>query len=770
MSLGGISKAFNRFVYGQSGGMSLLPQYASPPRPGGDEHDLDELSPRPGEALLATQPPDRGGGRPRNANAPNRETSFNISSNSHKGKAKTSVTIQEPPRSPSRDGDGMETYMSGRRSFQHRQAERAGPGNSRTPHPGQHRDLDAPNTGPRMPFWESMFVSRADPNADRPHSNVDRTFRTIHRRERQLEKELQDLLDAQSYALERNLYSISQEEDSQRSRTPDSEVSTGQVMPVRQPRKRRLTKKEARIGIARVMNEMSDLKDEEEAYIAAALAERKGALSRLRNLTTQRKSITAEMRTIEHDREQPAKSRIRDMERAHDIVCDEIDKTEKRLRQLKRDKTSLERKLQEAKSTVDSELSGYKGALRECDRKIAEIMGFPGVQVLEVEDLVIQHAELRSLIGEHITGFEFLGLRPERRTMPMAKDWWEGELRILEVRKTAVDRERAALDEGSQLWQDALELLDSSDARLKTAFGLLSQYSYDRPNAKLQEPADVLVEQYRHCAATITKLLDMVGHAEKQRWNPLVIALGAEGAFCGGLKQHLAETLEILGRADGVVTPPPPPSPPPTSSSSKTPKPSDGDAATAAEEQAGERGGIEQQGADEELSGSVIRRWAGVEDDDDDSAPHERPSDLLLSGGSAGKAGRRDVSYGGSSNNEVPPGLLTESSSRRRYRDESEEEEEEMSRHTTNEVPAEFLSTHTTDTHDSATIAGEFVRSGNVEGEGDAGGDGGEGGGGGREEEEPGEARAELHELSRESSANEVPPDLLSESRRDDVD
>ena len=48
----------------------------------------------------------------------------------------------------------------------------------------------------------------------------------------------------------------------------------------------------------------------------------------------------------------------------------------------------------------------------------------------EVE-LEEQGEDAAALMSKHMSGFEFLSLRPERRTVDMAKEWWEGELAIL---------------------------------------------------------------------------------------------------------------------------------------------------------------------------------------------------------------------------------------------------------------------------------------------------------------------------------------------------
>jgi hypothetical protein len=563
-----------------------------------------------------------------------------------------------------------------------------------------------------------MFISRPTYSERTPSTKVDQSFKLIERRERQMQQELQQLLDAQDYALEKHLANTTpDDEDMQRSRTPESDTPHGHIVPVRQPKKRHLSKREARLGISRCMSQLSDLKIEEEAYVATALAERKAALSRLRTLSTKRNSIVAEMQAIESDREQPLKNQIRKMEHQHRVVCEDILKLEEKLRDLKRTKTKLESRIAEAKSARDSELSGYKGALNECDQRIKDIMIYPEVSVLEVEGLMAQDADLRALVGQHISGFEFLSLRPERRTLPMAKDWWEGEVQVLELRKAAVDKERDALEIGSQLWQDMLDRLEEHDQQLKLTFDAISRYSSrQQRNSESAELGETLKNQYAMCKETLRQLEDYHDYTQAQGWLLLVTALSAEINYFHGLKKQLGDTLHFVGWGNGVVTPRP--STPSCARDGNDLLGVDHNNAKARQREA----------LDEDLSGSVIRRWDGT-----DELRRENSNVDSLLGDINTHLGAEDSE----NDNEVPLGLLSE------VCHESEDEH--------NEVPREFLSMHSPLPKTKTIWKGKMTAEAEAEQEDGHHGD---------EEEES------HHALSRESSANEVPPDLLAESHR----
>ncbi|KAI0975111.1 hypothetical protein F4678DRAFT_419339 [Xylaria arbuscula] len=716
---------FSRLGFGDARMTSLLPQYTSPRSRPVDEHDLAELSPRPEHALLADETDHSSSrGSPsiiRNGKSP----VIHGRNNSGNTRAKASVAFQEPPWASDRFKDTAHQEPAEERAY----AKRSDAWLPSFTFTSEGHDSRA---GPQMSFFETMFTARPAHPERSSSTKVDQSFKLIERRERAMQQELQQLLDAQDYALEKHLANNTAPGDddvTQRSGTPISETPSGHVIPVRQPKKRHLSKREARLGISRCMTQLSDLKNEEEAYIATALAERKAALSRVRNLSTKRNSIVAEMRSIESDPDQLSRNEIAKMEQKHRAVCEDIRKLEERLRDLKRTKARLESRIAEAKSTRDSELSGYKGALNECDKRINEIMNYPEVSVLEVEGLMAQDADLRALVGQHISGFEFLSLRPERRTLPMAKDWWEGEVQVLELRKTAVDKERGALDEGTQLWQVMVDRLEAHDRHLKLTFDALSDYTSSKEDdaSQFNELGEILKRQYALCKETLHELEELYEYTEAQGWKLLVTALGAEIHYFHGLKAQLGDTLHVVGWADGVATPPRA-----ETSAATTTSQSDDLLSQDHDDDSQARRDFE-----EEITGSILRRWDGT-----DEQLRRSTSDINKTDANHPEATHED------SDNEVPPGLLSE------IHHESDDDDD---RH--NDVPPEFLSMH------SPSRVKKTARSEPRPGlEAQAVREGREGHEGRYKDEEEGE---EGHNsLSRQSSANEVPPDLLSESQR----
>ncbi|KAI1371839.1 hypothetical protein F4677DRAFT_282829 [Hypoxylon crocopeplum] len=704
MSFG--TSIFSKLGLGDGRMSTLLPLHTSPPPPP-EEHDLSELSPRPDDALLSRDFPSDFSFR-NGTGAGSGKVDRNSTRSKGKGKAIAFAYPDRPLYSRSRTVDFANGYDTPPDST--RKDLKVPPGIWRPNIRTEPRDSSHATGSFHTSLVESIFMGRTNQSSNRTlRLEVDNTFRMIQRRERQMQKELQKLLDAQGAALERDLAGEdagkASPNDAKRGVSPDStasteqsNISTGSVVPVRQPKSRPMSKRQARVGIARFVTMLADLKNEEDAYIAGALAERKTALSRLRNLSSQRISIMAEMKALEEDNELPIRAEIATMEDQHHTVCSNISKLEEKLRALRKTKADLERRLEEARSTRDSSLSGHKGALKQCDQGITELMKYPGIQVLEVEDLKEQGDDIAALMSKHMSGFEFLSLRPERRTIDMAKDWWEGEVAVLEQRKAVVDKERAALEEGSDIWQQVLALTTDFETRLNESLQLvMKQRDLDSEN-----PETILWDQYKALKTTLRELQKLHDYVESQGWNLLIAAIGAELAHFVGLKDFLAEMIRGSGYDDGSITP----------RHTSQHGASNGDSLVDVHENG--TLDIEELRADpeeEELRRSVVRRWDNADVADEPRHDDAPPADLLDGGIGVGE--HRDES-----DNEVPPGLLSEV--------QHHESEDEHERH--NDIPVEFLSMHS-----------------------------------------PSQTRVRRESSENENeNGNEVPPDLLSESRRDD--
>lgn len=299
----------------------------------------------------------------------------------------------------------------------------------------------------------------------------------------------------------------------------------GEIIPVRQPRQKKLGIGGARKGITRSLAQLADLKAEEEASILAALSTRKQALGQLRKLASRHEGITEELKTLETDEQEPLAREIEELEGEFKGVCSEIRELEERLSSLKIRRRQLEGRIADVTNRREAGLSGYKNALREVEDSMKGFLSRPPVKPLDLEALA------ENTKGETPPsspgGVEFIHLRPERRTIDMARDWWEAEVAILEKRKVAVDTERAALEEGGEVWQEVVSLVLEFEADLRRQMTTNST-----SNVKGKEPeaegTQVLKVQYEKISAVVADLEQRLAIAEGKGWNLLIAAIGAE--------------------------------------------------------------------------------------------------------------------------------------------------------------------------------------------------------------------------------------------------
>ncbi|RYO78183.1 hypothetical protein DL766_003655 [Monosporascus sp. MC13-8B] len=657
----------------------LLPQYNSPPRRSSSDHSLGELSPRPDDAPLyagADSPNTPSRGHMAEHEMPDSSPRFSAKANS-KGKGKAvAIAYQGQPRS---------WYQQLKKpSFV-----------PPTPYDVAEESFSEPVQKPLSEsFIESIFPRRPRPAETSGNSRfqVDDTFREIARRERQMQKELQKLLDAQAAAIEQKLddspFSGKGKPRDAGNVTPKNKRTeqspTQPVIPVRQPPEKTLSLGQARSHIIGVMQMLASLKTEEDAYIASALAERKAGLSKLTMLKNQHQQIKKDIHEIEKDPADVLTNEIRTIEGEVQTVSSQIEEYKRLLKRAEQTKAALERRLEEAKSEAESRLSGYKGALRECEAGMRDLVRRPRIRVLEPAQFRNQgeEGEAGAAADGHITGIEFFRLRPERRTLPMARDWWEGEMAVLERRRAAVERERAALEEGERVWADVIDTIERHEEQLA---GALSGSG---------SPADVLRGQWDLLQEVTAKLERTLAHVEGRSWRLLVAAVGAELSVYHDAREMLRSILRSMGLSPRERSPG-------KAHASTYSSGGDGNLVCTGERDAGQArspnlsSNADRDQEHEELGGSVIRRWEDPDqvirrpspeggnrrspDPDRNDHPSAVPSDLIVDE----QIEEPEDKGLDDTDNEVPAGLLNET-----QREESEDERHRDE----NEVPPEFLS------------------------------------------------------------------------------
>ncbi|KAK4194951.1 hypothetical protein QBC40DRAFT_26217 [Triangularia verruculosa] len=508
----------------------------------------------------------------------------------------------------------------------------------------------------------------------------DAVWRNLQHRERQLQKELQNILDVQSACLSAQVgragsTSSPGASDAGRS-TPDGTLHgstasasttrrvsfaqtttthTGQVIPVRQPKKKRPSIREARTGLARQMTFLADLKAEEDANLTAALSTRKQTLAQLRKLCRQKEEITGELDKIEQDDEEPLAQEIKELSEERSNVASEIKELEEKLVGLRNRKRYLDAKVADVKSRRDAGLSGYRGALKDVEGKLSGILTRPSVKPLDFEGVI--GMENPADKESHLSGLQFLRLRPERRTPEMAREWWEGEVTLLTVRKAEVDRERLALEEGVEIWEETLQLVDKFESGVAAVMGHWANNNADEESNRewVKAMSSVLADM----KAVIADMEGKLRLVEENGWNLLICAIGAEVA---ALK--LAKGLLVKGlRAGGLDL----------KDDSDDDRDGDGDGGSTPHLGRSMSGssGLQRSAIRFKPSSSSEtakgKNLADVHDDEDghrtEESDNEVPPDLLVSSSTSGVRNGLDRTYSRestASENEVPPEFLAE--------------------------------------------------------------------------------------------------------------
>jgi hypothetical protein len=215
----------------------------------------------------------------------------------------------------------------------------------------------------------------------------------------------------------------------------------------------------------------------------------------------------------------------------------------------------LDGRIEDVKNRIEAGLSGYKNALKEVDADVSTLLKRPPVKPLDVEAIGAlkrdeEGNEMTGDVDQSPGGVEFLRLRPERRTVEMAKDWWESEIKILEDRKAEVDKDRKALEEGVQMWKEAIKIVSDFETSLRREMkGQIQEEG--KGKSKAPSPDEAMHVQLDKMAEVMTGLERYLRTAEDRGWNLLICAIGAELEAFREAEMMLRDALRAAGFGEG---------------------------------------------------------------------------------------------------------------------------------------------------------------------------------------------------------------------------
>ncbi|KAL7939248.1 hypothetical protein V8C35DRAFT_286144 [Trichoderma chlorosporum] len=380
--------------------------------------------------------------------------------------------------------------------------------------------------------------------------NTDSIWRGLRRQEKALEQDVQRLLDQQAAALAAGtgnendasstgsstptgtFYSTKSSKSRMTSSlyVPPRATRDGNVVPIRQPvNDKPPGLKPTRDALRKLITSMTKLKQDENAHIEDAITQREDALNYLDQLGTRKTDIQAELHDLEENGDEPLAKELRELGTQHHALNEEIRRLEEKLAGMRFQSRTLEERMDDIKNKREAGLSGYHGALRDVTNEVKAFVQHPPIQPLD-PDLVNHGGEVE---GEAAApgGVEFMRLIPERRTLEMAKSWWEAEMSVLERCKERIDADRLALEEGGQVWDKVTQLVSAFEADLRQTMknGTSSPSdSSSKGKEKMPSQEDIISAQLSRMKQVIEELENHMQLAEEKHWNLLICAIGAE--------------------------------------------------------------------------------------------------------------------------------------------------------------------------------------------------------------------------------------------------
>lgn len=353
------------------------------------------------------------------------------------------------------------------------------------------------------------------------HSNP---FLYIDRQARQLQDDLQSLLDAQSAGLTAGLQASSRDDASVSSTAGSSTPTPSQystisqqkkkyslTVPVRQPPQRKVGLKSARRGILRSMHKLLSLKEEEQRIIGSELNGRREVLREVDHFMSKQKGLTKFITEIEHD---DSAGRIAELGQQSKELEDDIREMELRLMEMRSRHRQMLSEMSELQNSVDSKLSSYKESLSLLDKDVLRYLKSPPIQPLPAS-------------GESTP--TFYALNPKRRTLEMANEHWANEQVELRKRKRRVDLDINALKEGGSVWNKTMTVVTEFEKALagimQQSMVLLSSPSETAPSGVNKANVAEILAQLDDTTKQLEALLQI---AEDKNWNLLICCIGAE--------------------------------------------------------------------------------------------------------------------------------------------------------------------------------------------------------------------------------------------------
>ncbi|KAF1838816.1 hypothetical protein BDW02DRAFT_564667 [Decorospora gaudefroyi] len=402
------------------------------------------------------------------------------------------------------------------------------------PHARDHElPLYNPPPSPRIPPPVTSSVLWTAPKTSlSPPPRVPDDLLALQRRARHLEQQLQELLDAQADGLMGGLGAgdaIPDDIVSNGSTTPtvssvrsaDRSLDNGNNGPVH--RKKKVGLNAARSGISKRIRQLASVKSEELDLLDEDLRNLQLTVEKTDAWSRKRVRLEKKIRDIEVE---DAGAKTQTLHTEASKLEQDIRHKEEELWALKRRHQRVLDELADTENSMEAKLASYKTSLSLLDREVSSFLARPPNA---------NHVPM--------SPSPFPTLPAKRRTLEMAREYWQDEYTRLAEKCEEVDTDRGALDEGAVLWTDVVKKVAEYESSLQSYMEQLGRTDSSDPS-KLLEQMDT----------TIMYLEEKSELASSRSWNLLVCAIGAElEAFMQG-KNLLEEALGSKRKGKGKAT------------------------------------------------------------------------------------------------------------------------------------------------------------------------------------------------------------------------
>ncbi|KAF1990440.1 hypothetical protein K402DRAFT_390059 [Aulographum hederae CBS 113979] len=359
---------------------------------------------------------------------------------------------------------------------------------------------------------------------------------SLQRRDRQLQEELQMLVDAQGEALMLELGgSLPDDHTSDGSSTPTIQsLQLGARSPNRTPIRRKLGLKGARRGIWRTIHELAAVKAQQNDVLENHIEEDQEILDRIEGWENKQHGLQKEVLKIEESQDG---DKTRELHEEADRLQIEINEMESRLAALKMQHRNLVSEISTVDNTVQAQLSSYKVSLSMLDKDIRNFLERPPKKDSRTNSIASN----------------FFSLPPKRRTLSMAKEYWQDEQAEFIKKGAALDTEREALEEGAVVWKEVVTVISDFERYLREEMqslsgSILNSNSNSGSNSRGKRRASS--SSSTASSAPLDRMDQVLGYLKEQRdladakdWKLLVVVIGSElAAFTEG-REILQATL-----------------------------------------------------------------------------------------------------------------------------------------------------------------------------------------------------------------------------------